>query len=130
MRSEAGNQANHRAMQEVTIVEPTWSNLPCKRRIDECSVGNAHLLKGFDLELTRPVSRSIRLNGKSTCIRLEVAYWRILERTARHQGVPVNKVLSQLDMEVQHAHGTVHNFSALVRVVAVVTLLRAAGMQL
>ena len=130
MGSEAGNQANHRAMQGVTIVEPTGSNLPCNGHLDECGVSSTYLLKGFDLELTRPVSRSIRLNGKSTCIRLEVAYWRILERTARHQGVPVNKVLSQLDLEVQHAHGTVHNFSALVRVVAVVTLLRAAGLQL
>lgn len=89
--------------------------------------GGTHLLDDIDLGLAKPVSRSIRLNGKSTCIRLETAYWQILELAAGRQGVPVNKLLSALDLGVQHTQGTVLNFSALVRVVAVVTVLRDAG---
>ena len=89
-----------------------------------------HLLEDFDLTLTTPVSRSIRLNGKSTCIRVEDAYWRILELVARRQDVPVTKFLSLLDLEVQYTRGAVPNFSALVRVLAVVTALRQAGVRI
>lgn len=88
------------------------------------------LLSSFDLDLTRPVSKSVRLNGRSTCIRLEVAYWRILQREARRCGIPVNRLLCALDLEVQYTHGTVINFSALVRVYAVAAALREAGVAL
>ena len=36
----------------------------------------------FDMLQTQPVSRSVRLNGFSTCLRLEAVYWGILERIA------------------------------------------------
>ncbi|MCP6135162.1 ribbon-helix-helix domain-containing protein, partial [Klebsiella pneumoniae] len=36
----------------------------------------------FDMRQALPVSRSVRLNGFSTCLRLEAVYWRILERIA------------------------------------------------
>jgi len=83
-----------------------------------------------DLALTLPVSKSVRLNGKSTCIRLELAYWRMLEKIAACQGVTVNAVLAELDLEVQQRGETVKNFSSLVRVTAVVTLLRRSGVTL
>lgn len=94
------------------------------------STRNGGLLRVSDLALATPVSKSVRLNGKSTCIRLELAYWRMLEQIARRQGMSVNSVLAQLDLEVQQRGAPVNNFSALVRVTTVVTLLRNAGVTL
>jgi len=92
--------------------------------------GRIALLRDFDLDLIQPVAKSIRLNGKSTCIRLELAYWRILELLADQEGVPVNRLLSLLDLDVQYQPGVVTNFSALVRVVGVSHVLRERGVVL
>ncbi|WP_225917142.1 ribbon-helix-helix domain-containing protein [Pseudomonas farsensis] len=69
-----------------------------------------------------PVSRSVRLNGFATCLRLEVVYWRILERIAQANGCSVSAVLSYVDREVHLRHGGVRNFSGLVRVICVAWL--------
>jgi predicted DNA-binding ribbon-helix-helix protein len=81
-------------------------------------------LNDFDLGLATPVARSMRLNGKSTCIRLERIYWKILEYCAQCDGVTVNMLLATLDREVQMTFGDVINFSALVRAIAVNSLAR------
>lgn len=77
----------------------------------------------FDMLQIRPVSRSVRLNGFATCLRLEVVYWRILERIAKANQCTVSAVLSYVDREVHLRHGGVRNFSGLVRVICVVWLL-------
>ena len=77
----------------------------------------------FDMGQARPVSRSVRLNGFATCLRLERVYWRILERIGEANGCSVSAVLSYLDREVHLRHGGVNNFSGLVRVVCVAWLL-------
>ncbi|MDR2306167.1 MAG: ribbon-helix-helix domain-containing protein [Paucimonas sp.] len=69
-----------------------------------------------------PVSRSVRLNGFATCLRLEAVYWRILERIARANLCSVSSVLSYVDREVHLRHGGVRNFSGLVRVICVAWL--------
>ncbi len=76
----------------------------------------------FDMAQAGPVSRSVRLNGFATCLRLEVVYWRILERIARANECSVSAVLSYVDREVQLRHGGVRNFSGLVRVICVAWL--------
>lgn len=73
--------------------------------------------------LAQPLSRSVRLNGFATCLRLEEIYWRILERIAEANQCSVNAVLSYVDREVHLRHGGVKNFSGLIRVVCVVYLL-------
>lgn len=80
----------------------------------------------FNMQLAQPLSRSVRLNGFATCLRLENIYWAVLERIARVNGCTVNSVLSHVDREVHLRHGGVKNFSGLVRVICVVFLLNGA----
>jgi len=78
----------------------------------------------FDMGLARPLSRSVRLNGFATCLRLEQVYWNILAEMARINCCSVSALLSQVDREVHLRHGGVKNFSGLVRVVCVVHSLK------
>ena len=78
----------------------------------------------FDMGLARPLSRSIRLNGFATCLRLEQVYWDILREMARINCCSVSALLSHVDREVHLRHGGVKNFSGLVRVVCVVHSLK------
>ncbi|WP_136477773.1 ribbon-helix-helix domain-containing protein [Pseudomonas sp. DG56-2] len=77
----------------------------------------------FNMGLAQPLSRSVRLNGFATCLRLEEIYWHVLERIAQANHCSVNAVLSYVDREVHLRHGGVKNFSGLIRVVCVVYLL-------
>jgi predicted DNA-binding ribbon-helix-helix protein len=73
----------------------------------------------FDMNLIRPLSRSIRLNGFATCLRLEQVYWNILGGMAEDNHCTISTLLSHVDREVHLRHGGVKNFSALIRVVCV-----------
>ncbi len=77
--------------------------------------------------LVRPLSRSVRLNGFATCLRLEQVYWDILANMARLNDCSVSALLSYVDREVHLRHGGVKNFSGLVRVVCVVHSLSEDG---
>ncbi|MFJ2691393.1 ribbon-helix-helix domain-containing protein [Pseudomonas sp. NPDC087336] len=78
----------------------------------------------FDMGLARPLSRSVRLNGFATCLRLEQVYWDILADMARANSCSVSALLSHVDRQVHLRHGGVRNFSGLVRVVCVVHSLK------
>ena len=80
----------------------------------------------FDMSLVRPLSRSVRLNGYATCLRLEQVYWNILGSMAADNCCSVSSLLSHVDREVHLRHGGVKNFSALVRVVCVMNGVRDA----
>ncbi|KAF1031640.1 MAG: hypothetical protein GAK37_00741 [Pseudomonas sp.] len=80
--------------------------------------------RDFDMSLARPLSRSVRLNGFSTCLRLEEVYWNILAEIARINTCSVSALLSYVDREVHLRYGGVKNFSGLVRVVCVVHILK------
>ena len=84
-------------------------------------------VREFDMGLAQPLSRSVRLNGFATCLRLEQVYWDILAEMARVNGCSVSSLLSHLDREVHLRHGGVRNFSGLVRVVCVVHSLKERG---
>lgn len=86
-------------------------------------------VSGFDMQLARPLSRSIRLNGFATCLRLEQVYWDILGDMAQLNNCSISTLLSHVDREVHLRHGGVRNFSGLVRVVCVVHSLKEAGME-
>ncbi|SDU84525.1 ribbon-helix-helix domain-containing protein [Pseudomonas mucidolens] len=81
-------------------------------------------VKGFDMALARPLSRSVRLNGFSTCLRLEEVYWNILAEIAKVNTCSISALLSYVDREVHLRHGGVKNFSGLVRVVCVAHVLK------
>nr|WP_180205181.1 ribbon-helix-helix domain-containing protein [Pseudomonas sp. SbOxS1]NYU05203.1 ribbon-helix-helix domain-containing protein [Pseudomonas sp. SbOxS1] len=83
----------------------------------------------FDMGLARPLSRSVRLNGFATCLRLEQVYWDILADMARVNSCSVSALLSHVDRQVHLRHGGVRNFSGLVRVVCVVHSLKEGRCQ-
>ena len=60
-------------------------------------------------------TRSIRLNGYSTSIRLETAFWDRLERIAAREGMTVPQFVSKLHGEVLELRGEVGNFTSLLR---------------
>ncbi|MBV4476407.1 ribbon-helix-helix domain-containing protein [Pseudomonas sp. B2M1-30] len=99
------------------------------RREDRIAGTRQHMavdpfLDEFDMGLIRPLSRSVRLNGFATCMRLEQVYWNILGGMAEDNGCSVGTLLSRVDREVHLRHGGVKNFSGLVRVVCVMHGLR------
>ncbi|MGH1419257.1 MAG: ribbon-helix-helix domain-containing protein [Hyphomicrobiaceae bacterium] len=60
-------------------------------------------------------TRSVRLSGHSTSLRLERAYWEILEDIAATQNVSLAKFLAKLHAEVLEIHGECRNFASLLR---------------
>ena len=80
----------------------------------------------FDMSLVQPLSRSVRLNGYATCLRLEQVYWNILGAMAKDNCCSISSLLSHVDREVHLRHGGVKNFSALVRVVCVMNGIKVA----
>lgn len=67
-------------------------------------------------------TRAIRLNGHCTSVRLETAFWDILEDIAEEEGTSVARFASTLHGEVLERRGTVGNFASLLRVACTVWL--------
>ena len=61
------------------------------------------------------VTRRLRLNGQSTSIRLERAFWGIVDRIAEKEGLATPAFLSKLHSEVLLQHGEAPNFTSLLR---------------
>jgi predicted DNA-binding ribbon-helix-helix protein len=60
-------------------------------------------------------TRSVRLGGHATSIRLEQAFWSILEEIAGAQGVSLPKFLTKLHDEVLEGSEARRNFASLLR---------------
>jgi predicted DNA-binding ribbon-helix-helix protein len=60
-------------------------------------------------------TRNLRLNGQSTSIRLESAFWKIIDSMAGEEGVSTPLFLSTLHSEVIEIHGEAKNFTSLLR---------------
>ena len=60
-------------------------------------------------------TRSVRLGGHSTSIRLEAAFWEILEEIASAQEMSLPRFLTLLHDEVLEFQGEVRNFASLLR---------------
>jgi predicted DNA-binding ribbon-helix-helix protein len=61
-------------------------------------------------------TRPIRLSGHATSIRLEAAFWEILEEIAAAEGLALARFTSVLHDEVTARHGRVTNFASFLRV--------------
>jgi predicted DNA-binding ribbon-helix-helix protein len=61
------------------------------------------------------VTRRIRLNGQSTSIRLERAFWNILDQMAEKERVSTPAFLSKLHSEVLEQNSEAKNFTSLLR---------------
>ncbi|UZP68872.1 ribbon-helix-helix domain-containing protein [Desulfovibrio mangrovi] len=62
-------------------------------------------------------TRSVRLHGGVTSVRLERRFWNVLEELAASEGSSLPKFLETLYDEAVHIHGSVGNFASLLRVV-------------
>jgi predicted DNA-binding ribbon-helix-helix protein len=60
-------------------------------------------------------TRSIRINGHSTSLRLETAFWAMLEEIAESQHMTLAKFIAKLHDEVLELQGEVRNFASLLR---------------
>src|SRR5450631_3072057 len=69
----------------------------------------------LDPDLYEFQTRSVRLSGHSTSIRLEVAFWHALEKIALAQGAPLGRFLTTLHDEVLEFRGEARNFASLLR---------------
>jgi predicted DNA-binding ribbon-helix-helix protein len=73
------------------------------------------IFAGQDPARYAPETRRLRLNGQSTSLRLEAAFWDILDGIAAGQGMSTPAFISKLHDEVLAEHGEAQNFSSLLR---------------
>ena len=60
-------------------------------------------------------TRSVRLMGHTTSVRLEAKFWVTVEEIAAAQDMPLARFLSKLYEEALEIHGEVSNFASLLR---------------
>ncbi len=81
---------------------------------------------GQDPGRYQPVTRHLRLTGQSTSLRLEAAFWGILEQIAAGERLSTPAFISKLHDEVLMLHGEARNFSSILRCTCLVWLERQA----
>lgn len=86
------------------------------------------IFAGQDPVTYESVTRSLRLNGQSTSIRLEASYWKMLDDIAAGEGLTTPGFISKLHAEVLELHGEAHNFTSLLRCACLQHLKREAGL--
>ena len=74
------------------------------------------LFKSQDPATYEAETRPVRLHGHGTSIRLEAAFWDILEEIAAIEGMGVGRFCSVLHDEIVERHGNVANFASVLRV--------------
>jgi predicted DNA-binding ribbon-helix-helix protein len=80
------------------------------------------IFAGQDPSGYAPETRRLRLNGQSTSLRLEAAFWAILDTIAASEGLSTPAFISKLHDEVLLLHGEAANFSSLLRCTCLVHL--------
>ncbi|WP_195819171.1 ribbon-helix-helix domain-containing protein [Roseobacter sp. MH60115] len=70
---------------------------------------------GQDPERYASTTRRIRLNGQSTSIRLENAFWQVIDTIAENDGTTTPVFISKLHSEVLELRGEPVNFTSLLR---------------
>ena len=74
------------------------------------------IYSGAEAELFELKSRSVRLDGVVTSIRLEAIFWQLLEQIAEEANLSLAGFLTQIYHEVLQREGKVGNFTSLLRV--------------
>lgn len=74
-----------------------------------------HVFANQDPDRYASTTRRLRLNGQSTSIRLENAYWDVLDIMARCEQVSTPAFISTLHSEVLELRGEPENFTSLLR---------------
>jgi predicted DNA-binding ribbon-helix-helix protein len=71
---------------------------------------------GLNATLYELRSRSIRIGGAVTSIRLENVFWEVLATIADAQGISTSRLISDLCARATTTFGSVHNLASLLRV--------------
>ncbi|MCW8347991.1 ribbon-helix-helix domain-containing protein [Vibrio sp. ZSDZ65] len=74
------------------------------------------LYSGTELALFELKSRSVRLDGVVTSIRLEAVFWKVIEDIASDADLSVAEFLTRIYKEVITKRGEIGNFTSLLRV--------------
>jgi predicted DNA-binding ribbon-helix-helix protein len=74
-----------------------------------------HIFAGQDPGNYAYETRSVRLMGHPTSVRLEAKFWVVIEDIAAAQHMPLARFLTQLYEEAAEIHGQVTNFASLLR---------------
>ena len=72
-------------------------------------------------------TRSLRIGGHGTSIRLETAFWTALESLAQSESMSLSKFVTKLYDEVLDHHGEVRNFASLLRCCCLIHASRAGA---
>ncbi|MBR0794621.1 ribbon-helix-helix domain-containing protein [Bradyrhizobium jicamae] len=72
-------------------------------------------------------TRSLRIDGHCTSIRLEMSFWDTLEEIAVKEGMTLAKFLTTLHNEVLDHRGEVNNFASLLRCSCLIYRSRASA---
>lgn len=70
---------------------------------------------GQDPDRYASTTRRMRLNGQSTSIRLENAFWEVIDDIAENEGTTAPIFISKLHSEVLELRGEPVNFTSLLR---------------
>ena len=63
----------------------------------------------------RPITRSFRLRGHATSVRLEAKVWQIIDEIAAAQDLSTPQFLARIHDEMEQSYGRVRNFASLLR---------------
>jgi predicted DNA-binding ribbon-helix-helix protein len=86
-----------------------------KKRQQEREDAMCHLFAHQPQRDYESQTRSLRIDGHCTSIRLELAFWDTLEEIAAKENMSVGKFVTTLYNEVLDHHGEVNNFASLLR---------------
>ena len=81
-----------------------------------------HVYASTDPQRYDSTTRSVRLQGSVTSVRLENEFWEILDSLAAEQGMSAGQFISRLYGEVIADKGDVPNLASLLRVACAVHL--------
>lgn len=73
------------------------------------------LFAGQKISNYEHLTRSIRLNGQCTSVRLERKFWFLLDEMAEAEHVSTPLFISKIHSEVIALHGEANNFASLLR---------------
>ncbi|MEO0912011.1 MAG: ribbon-helix-helix domain-containing protein [Pseudomonadota bacterium] len=73
------------------------------------------IFAGQEPERYASTTRRLRLNGQSTSIRLENAFWQVIDEIAENDGMTTPIFISKLHSEVLELQGEPENFTSLLR---------------
>ena len=77
--------------------------------------GMCYIFAGQDPKNYAFETRSVRLMGHTTSVRLEAKFWVVLEEIAEKQDMTMGHFLSLLYEEALQIHGEISNFASLLR---------------